>query len=379
MSIELRNIRKTFGDFVALDDVSLEVKDGELVALLGMSGSGKTTLLRIIAGLEAPDSGTVLFHGQEATERSARERQVGFVFQHYALFRHMTVFENIAFGLRVRPRRLRPPEEEIRARVHELLGLVQLDWTASRYPSQLSGGQRQRIALARALAVRPRVLLLDEPFGALDAKVRQELRRWLRGLHDELHVTSVFVTHDQEEALELADRVVVMNAGRIEQVGKSDEVYHQPATAFVYNFLGNVNLFHGRVEDGRVYVGDTALEVDSRLHDNSVPPQAHGVSAHQAARRPSHSNGNGNEATLYVRPHLLDVQLESDGGESNLFPATVLRVNPAGPQVKVELRARWGDLVQVEMGHERYKSLGLVPGAEVFVRPKEAKVFVYQI
>ena len=255
MSIELRNIRKTFGTFVALDDVSLEVKDGELIALLGMSGSGKTTLLRIIAGLEVPDSGQVLFQGEEATERSARDRHIGFVFQHYALFRHMTVFENVAFGLRVLPRRRRPPEEEIRERVHELLKLIQLDWTASRYPSQLSGGQRQRVALARALAVRPNVLLLDEPFGALDAKVRQELRRWLRGLHDELHITSVFVTHDQEEALELADQVVVMNAGKIEQIGTSENVYHHPASAFVYNFLGNVNLFHGRVEGSKCIGG----------------------------------------------------------------------------------------------------------------------------
>src|SRR5271154_2335557 len=301
MSIELRNIRKTFGDFAALDDVSLEVKDGELVALLGMSGSGKTTLLRIIAGLEVPDSGKVLFQGEEATERSARDRHIGFVFQHYALFRHMTVFENVAFGLRVLPRRRRPPEEEIRERVHELLKLIQLDWTASRYPSQLSGGQRQRVALARALAVRPSVLLLDEPFGALDAKVRQELRRWLRGLHDELHITSVFVTHDQEEALELADQVVVMNAGKIEQIGTSENVYHHPASAFVYNFLGNVNLFHGRVEGSKVYIGDTALEVDSRVQtesDTHDPPPGSGQSpaAANVAR-----NGNANKAMLYVR------------------------------------------------------------------------------
>jgi sulfate/thiosulfate transport system ATP-binding protein len=378
MSIELRNIRKTFGDFVALDDVSLEVRDGELAALLGMSGSGKTTLLRIIAGLEAPDSGTVLFHGEEATQRSARDRQIGFVFQHYALFRHMTVFENVAFGLRVKSRRQRPSEAEIRERVHELLKLVQLDWTATRYPSQLSGGQRQRVALARALAVRPGVLLLDEPFGALDAKVRQELRRWLRGLHDELHITSVFVTHDQEEALELADRVVVMNAGRIEQVGTSDEVYHHPATAFVYNFLGNVNLFHGRVEGGRVYIGDTALEVDSRLHPNPAALKLQAGTSAPWDQRQAHANGNADQALLYVRPHLLDIELGPDGS-GNHFPATVVRINPAGPQVKVELRALWGDMVQVEMGHERFKALGLVPGAEVFVRPREAKVFVYQI
>lgn len=211
MSIDIRHIRKTFGDFVALDDVSLDIGSGELLALLGPSGCGKTTLLRIIAGLEVPDSGQILFHGEDATDRHVRERQVGFVFQHYALFRHMTVFDNVAFGLNVRPRASRPPKEAIRDKVMQLLKLVQLDWLADAYPSQLSGGQRQRIALARSLAVEPKVLLLDEPFGALDAKVRKELRRWLRHLHDEMHITSVFVTHDQEEALEVSDRVVVMN------------------------------------------------------------------------------------------------------------------------------------------------------------------------
>ena len=241
MSIQLTDVCKRFGDFYAVDHISLEVGTGELVALLGPSGSGKTTLLRIIAGLESPDSGTVSFHGKDATDTHARERQVGFVFQHYALFGHMTIFENIAFGLRVRPRAQRLPEGEIRDRVRKLLDLIQLDWIAERYPHQLSGGQRQRIALARALAVEPRVLLLDEPFGALDARVRQELRRWLRRLHDEVHVTSVFVTHDQEEALEVADRIVVTNRGRIEQIGTPDEVYDNPATPFVVEFLGQVN------------------------------------------------------------------------------------------------------------------------------------------
>jgi sulfate transport system ATP-binding protein len=261
MSIELRNISKKFGDFVAVDNVSLHIETGELVALLGLSGSGKTTLLRIIAGLETPDSGEVLFHGEDAGAVSVRKRKVGFVFQHYALFRHMTVFENVAFGMRVLPRCERPAEPQVQQRVHELLKLVQLDFLADRYPSQLSGGQRQRVALARTLAVEPKVLLLDEPFGALDAKVRQELRRWLRRLHDEIKITSVFVTHDQEEALELANRIVVMNQGRIEQIGSAEEVYHHPANAFVYNFLGNVNLFHGRIENGRVFLGDTAVEL----------------------------------------------------------------------------------------------------------------------
>ena len=264
MGIEVRNLTKSFGSFIALRDVSVTVDSGELVALLGPSGSGKTTLLRVIAGLEAPDAGSVLFDGDDATRRDPRERGVGFVFQHYALFRHMTVFENVAFGLRVRPRDRRPSAEDIRRRVHELLELVQLDYLGDRLPSQLSGGQRQRVALARALAVEPSVLLLDEPFGALDAKVRQELRRWLRRLHQEIHLTSVFVTHDQEEALELANRVVVMNEGRIEQDAAPGEVIEKPATPFVSNFLGNVNLFHGRVQ---VEVHDeagrpTSMELD---------------------------------------------------------------------------------------------------------------------
>ena len=248
MSIEVKHLTKSFGSFVALRDVSFTVRSGELVALLGPSGSGKTTLLRVIAGLDTPDVGSVFFDGDEATRRDPRDRGVGFVFQHYALFRHMTVFENVAFGLRVRPRDQRPSQDDISRRVHELLGLVQLDYLGDRYPSQLSGGQRQRVALARALAVEPRVLLLDEPFGALDAKVRQELRRWLRRLHQEIHLTSVFVTHDQEEALELANRVVVMNDGKIEQDAPPGEVIEKPATPFVSNFLGDVNLFHGRVQ-----------------------------------------------------------------------------------------------------------------------------------
>jgi sulfate/thiosulfate transport system ATP-binding protein len=377
MSIELHNICKSFGNFVALDDVSLEVKDGELIALLGMSGSGKTTLLRIIAGLEVPDSGSVLFQGQEATERSARDRHIGFVFQHYALFRHLTVFENVAFGLRAQPRRLRPSENEIQERVHELLKLVQLEWTATRFPTQLSGGQRQRIALARALAVRPSVLLLDEPFGALDAKVRQQLRRWLRNLHDELHITSVFVTHDQEEALELADRVVVMNAGRIEQIGKSEEVYSHPATAFVYNFLGNVNLFHGRIENGRVYIGNTALEVNSDVQAEPDLDKPQSPSSMLQDGDQSGDSGDKNRALLYVRPHLLDIELKPHRA-GNHFPATVVRINSAGPKVKVELRSQWGDPVQVELEHERFSSLALMRGAEVFLCPREARLFVNQ-
>jgi sulfate/thiosulfate transport system ATP-binding protein len=358
MSIEVRNIRKSFGTFVALDDVSLKVDTGELVALLGMSGSGKTTLLRIIAGLEAADSGTVHFHGADATDIKARDRRVGFVFQHYALFRHMSVFENVAFGLRVKPRASRPSKQDIARRVHELLRLVQLDSMATRLPSQLSGGQRQRVALARALAVEPNVLLLDEPFGALDAKVRAELRRWLRRLHDELHITSVFVTHDQEEALELADRVVVMNQGRIEQVGTPAEVYHHPATPFVYQFLGNVNLFHGRVEDGHVKIDGTPIKVD-----------AGGAESIDDAKE---------RATVYLRPHQLDIALSPNGGDE--FRATVAHINSAGPKVKLELVTEWGDPVLAEVDHERFAKLELQRGQRVFARPKEKpRVFIYQI
>src|SRR5687768_16176011 len=310
MSIEVKRLTKKYGQFHALNDVSFTVNEGELLALLGPSGSGKTTLLRIIAGLEHADSGTVLFDGSDAASRDARDRGVGFVFQHYALFRHMTVFENVAFGIRVRPRALRPDEAEIRRRVNDLLALVQLDYLGGRYPSQLSGGQRQRVALARALAVEPKVLLLDEPFGALDAKVRRELRRWLRRLHDEMHITTVFVTHDQEEALELADRIAITNKGRIEQIGTPEEVYENPVSPFVYNFLGNVNLFHGRVQDGRLKVGDVAVgEADA-----ASPDAQRGVA--------------------YVRPHDVEVARDAEGDDTIL--ARVDHISFAGPFVQVQ-------------------------------------------
>jgi len=338
MSISVRGIRKNFGQFQALDDVDLEIPDGQLVALLGPSGSGKTTLLRIIAGLEFADCGTVQFDGKDISDQSARDRHVGFVFQHYALFRHMTVFENIAFGLRVRPRLLRPPEHEIRDKVNELLSLIQLKNQARRYPSQLSGGQRQRVALARALAVEPAVLLLDEPFGSLDAKVRQELRHWLRQLHDKVHITSVFVTHDQEEALEVADLVAVMNEGHIEQVGSPEEVYNRPVTPFVYNFLGNVNIFHGRVDDGKAYIQET---------------------------------DTGNLA--FVRPHLLEIARQPNG--TNHFRATTTHINSAGPVVKVDAITEWGAPVHVEMSQERFQALRLAKNELVFVTARDIAVF----
>jgi sulfate/thiosulfate transport system ATP-binding protein len=344
MSIEIRGVRHRFGAHMVLDGIDLTVAPGELVALLGPSGSGKTTLLRIVAGLEAPDEGTVHLDGVDATRQPAQRRRVGFVFQHYALFRHLSIFENVAFGMRVRPRSVRPREAEIRERVRQLLELIQLGDLANRYPDQLSGGQRQRVALARALAVEPRVLLLDEPFGALDAKVRKDLRRWLRRLHDDLHVTSVFVTHDQEEALELSDRVVIMNRGRIEQEGTPDEVYHAPRTPFVYRFLGDVNLFHGRVEGDRAVVG--ALEV----------PLPAGVTPVDG------------RAPVYFRPHLLDIHTKEPVG--GYFRARVVHVNPAGPLVKVELITDWGDPVRVELSQDRYRALSLAREDDVFVSPR---------
>jgi len=350
MSIEVRKVTRRFGAFAAVDNVDLHVDSGELVALLGPSGSGKTTLLRIIAGLEPTDSGSIHFDGADATDDSVRERRVGFVFQHYALFRHLTVFENIAFGLRVRPRRDRPSEKDIRASVQRLLTLVQLDSLAQRYPSQLSGGQRQRVALARALAVEPRVLLLDEPFGALDAKVRKELRRWLRRLHDELHVTSLFVTHDQDEALELADRVVIMNHGRIEQVGSPDEVYANPASPFVLDFLGDVNVWHYQIQDGRVVVGGMPVDVP-------------------AGRAPAQGSGK-----LYIRPHAVAIEPASSGTPG--FPASIVHVHRAGPIVRVELKTAWGDAARVDLSPDAFDRLRLTVGDAVVLVATDRDLFV---
>jgi len=350
MSIEARGLSKRFGGFVALDDVNLVVPSGELVALLGPSGGGKTTLLRIIAGLETPDAGSILFHGEDATERLVRDRQVGFVFQHYALFRHMSVFENVAFGLRVRPRLVRPPEQEIRERVMELLTLVQLDFLADRFPSQLSGGQRQRVALARALAVRPKVLLLDEPFGALDARVRKELRRWLRRLHDEVHVTSVFVTHDQEEAMEVADRVVIINEGRIEQEGTPQQVYEAPATPFVYGFLGDVNLFHGRLHRGRMSIGGAELEL------------------------PEFAEAVDQSALAYVRTHEIEVAPAPNGHLA--IEAVIRHLRFHGSSVLLELdRVADGQVMEAEIPRARFDELGLAKGQRVYLSPRSFRVF----
>ena len=334
MSIEIRNISKQFGDFHALRNVNLDIASGELVALLGPSGCGKTTLLRIIAGLETAGQGTIAFSGEDTTHIHVRERQVGFVFQHYALFRHMTVFENVAFGLRVRPKRTRPTEAAIQKKVHDLLNLVQLDWLGDRYPSQLSGGQRQRIALARALAVEPRVLLLDEPFGALDAKVRKDLRRWLRRLHDDLDVTSIFVTHDQEEALEVADRVVLMNGGKVEQVGSPQQVWDNPANPFVYGFLGDVNLFKGRTPEG--------------------------------------------ETHTYIRPHDLDVRRYATGDTG--IVARLERTLVIGSVARLELISQDNinqeNIIEAEISAAEFREKNYREGELLVLTPRQAQVFV---
>ena len=347
MSISVSHVTKSFGTFVALNDVSLEVPPGDLLALLGPSGSGKTTLLRIIAGLERADGGSVRYHDEDVTDAAVRDRNVGFVFQHYALFRHLSVFENVAFGLRVRD----VPRGNVRVRVRDLLRLVQLEGLERSLPSQLSGGQRQRVALARALAAEPKVLLLDEPFGALDAKVRQELRHWLRRLHDELHVTSVFVTHDQEEAFEVADRVVIMNRGRIEQTGTPNEIFEHPANPFVMDFLGNVNVFHGHVQGGRARLGNLEVAFPDYPHDES------------------------RAATAFIRSHELEIVRKKNGRPS--LEAKVTHVNPARPVVKVRVYSEtFGVVLTVDVTWERYAELQLQVGDTVWVSPRQLRVFV---
>jgi sulfate transport system ATP-binding protein len=350
MSITVRNLTKCFGPTCVLDGVDLEVQSGSLVALLGPSGSGKTTLLRILAGLELPDpqGGSILFDGEDVADWSVRERRVGFVFQHYALFRHMDVFENVAFGLRVRPRKLRPTELEIKKRVNELLELVQLETLAQRYPAQLSGGQRQRVALARALAIEPKVLLLDEPFGALDAQVRHDLRRWLRRLHEEIHVTSVFVTHDQEEALEVADEVVVLNRGRIEQVGTPEQVYHDPRTEFVMGFLGQVTRFEGHLEKGRILFGPWSLPV----------PLAEGEA--------------GRPVRVYMRPHDFEIDVAPVQGSAR---ARVTRLFSAGPIVRAEIATEGGETLLAELSQRRLEALRIAEGVSVHVAPRVWRMY----
>ena len=348
MSIQVKNIEKHFGAFHALNNISLDFPDGQLVALLGPSGCGKTTLLRIIAGLESADGGQVILEGEDATNVHVREREVGFVFQHYALFRHMSVFDNIAFGLRVRPRATRPSEAEIKKRVTRLLDLVQLGFLADRYPAQLSGGQRQRIALARALAVEPRVLLLDEPFGALDAKVRKELRRWLRTLHDELHITSIFVTHDQEEALEVADQIIVMNKGNVEQIGSPREVYEKPASPFVFDFLGQANRFEGQNNAGTIQIGEDRIQLDSLR------------------------NAPSGDVIAFARPDELRIHAQP---QDNAIQATFVRELWIAGKVVAELHDRQGKLIEISLTSEEAKLHQFRPNQTVWLSPSNLHLF----
>ncbi len=353
MSIEIQNISKSFGKFRALDNISLQIENGELVSLLGPSGSGKTTLLRVIAGMDSPDphpDSHIRFFGEDVANRSVGSRKVGFVFQHYALFKHMSVFENIAFGLRVRPRSQRPTEAAIRDKVGSLLKLIQLEGFGTRFPNQLSGGQRQRVALARALAIEPQVLLLDEPFGALDAKVRKGLRDWLRGLHDELNTTTILVTHDQEEALEVSDRVVVMNQARIEQVGPPADVFHHPKSEFVMDFLGNVNVFHARTKEGQAVLDSVRVQLAN-------PPA-----------------GDDEQTKVYVRPNEITIHLSPQGDSS--IRAKITRINLAGVQAKLLLALENQEIIRADISMEQLFELNLKLGDTVYVHPTHARVFI---
>lgn len=352
MGISIKHVSKSYGEFHVLKDINLEIKKGELISLLGPSGSGKTTLLRIIAGLEQADQGSILFEGADQTNVHVKNRNVGFVFQHYALFRNMTVFENVAYGLKVRPRKERLSKKEIKQKVDELLNIVRLKEFGERYPSQLSGGQRQRVALARALAVNPQVLLLDEPFGALDAKVRKELRRWLRKVHDEFHITSVFVTHDQEEALDISDRVVIMNDGRIEQVGTPEAVYEMPENPFVYDFLGTVNQFKGLLDSGYIYDGNFKFEVPGDV--KTIKTAASGVG--------------------FARPHHFIVE-KTPNDESGIH-CQAEHIRAIGSTVQLELkRTDTGDIIEIELTKEYFLKLQITVGDDLYVRPKQLKVF----
>lgn len=363
MSIEIKNVSKNFGSFKALDEIDLKIETGELVALLGPSGSGKTTLLRIIAGLEISDKGAILFDGSDNTNKKTKERNVGFVFQHYALFKQMNVFENVAFGLKINKKKLGLNNKQINEKVNELLSLVKMENMANRFPNQLSGGQKQRIALARALAVEPKVLLLDEPFGALDAKVRKELRRWLRKLHDEYKITSVFVTHDQEEALDVADRIVVLNGGKVEQIGSPEEVYDNPVNEFVYNFLGNVNLFHKRIHSSIQELGDNKLNKIKLSLDTDI----------ENVKDDGYESKVINEIS-YVRPHDIEILLEKEEGS---IKSKITFIRAVGPVVNIELvRIDNEEVIEAQINKDIYNSLNIRLGQEVYIKPKDVTTFI---
>lgn len=387
MSIIISNISRKFKEFQALDDVSLEIPSGSLTALLGPSGSGKTTLLRVIAGFDFPDCGSINFDGEEAIYKDVRERKVGFVFQHYALFRHMNVFENVAFGLRVKPKKERLSKANIKEKVMNLLKMVHLEPFYDRFPSQLSGGQRQRVALARALAVQPKILLLDEPFGALDAKVRKELRRWLRKLHEELSITTLFVTHDQEEAMEVADQIVVMNHGRIEQVGTPEEVYHAPENAFIYDFLGNYNSFDGWSDDkGNIHFLEYEIirqygtkTADDAPHWLLRTPIISSLTDKFTIEKPEiRYHGlkpeNAQDIKIFVRPHELSVTKNPEEGVEYI-PAIISHINPAGPLVKIEMERKNKAIIQAEIPKESFDHQMFTKGDLVFCHPKASKLF----
>lgn len=388
MKIRVENIKKKFRKYLALDDVSITIQPGEFLALLGPSGSGKTTLLRIIAGLENEDSGAVYLDG--LSEADSKKGSVGFVFQHYALFRHMTVFENVAFGLRVRPYRVRKTEKEIRERVRELLSLVHLSGLEWQYPSQLSGGQRQRVALARVLAIEPKVMLLDEPFGALDSKVRKELRRWLRRLHDDMGITTIFVTHDQEEAMEIADRVAILDKGKIVQVGTPEEIWSHPANAFVYDFLGHYNEFLGwQDEVGVLHLCDDEILL-KMIHERNqngdedeykqswwkkflsylgFPSSRNQKIAPSVSEYPER-----NYVPVFIRPFEIRIDKEPLE-ETSAVPAKVVHVNPAGSLIKVELERATGQLIQAEVSKEVAEMLEIKRGDVLWISPKNYKIF----
>jgi sulfate transport system ATP-binding protein len=348
--ISIKNINKKFGSYTALTDINLQIHKGELVALLGPSGCGKTTLLRIIAGLETADDGIIQFENNNITGLSPQERKIGFVFQHFALFRHMTVAQNIAFGLIVKSKEIRLSKDKIEKKVQQLLKLIQMEWLADAFPGKLSGGQRQRVALARALAIEPSVLLLDEPFSSLDATVRRELRRWLKKLHDEMHITSIFVTHDQEEALEVADRVVVMNKGVIEQIGTPESIYEHPANRFVYQFLGDVNVFKGRIEKGKFDFSGTFVDT------------------------PKHASVESSDATGYIRPDEIEITRHF---AENLIPAIVIAIRSAGSVIRVELeKDDDGEHVMAEILKNQFKKIDLKLNEKVYLNIANMKVFV---